>query len=594
MKKLLVVALSSAILLSLINCGGGGGGGGGGDADISTPSSETVTGNVVKGYVFGAIITFFALNSDGSRGAELGTGTTDSSGNFSVTMQAIPASPFLAESSGGSYVDEVTSSTVILTDTDHLCAVLPAGTTEAAVTALTNMACLRASAVAAGGVPLADAVDSSNAAIANQFNLLNIISVLPVDASNSADNNTALRDQRLYGIVLAGIAQEAYTLGVSAFDLATALATDAADGTLDGLDEGVAITIPNSAVSLGANAGLSDLQTAIDSFLASGVNNQTNLTDASVSLIATPIGINTAGTLYTTTTALPAWVYGVSGSVQISVSGGIEPYSCPLASGLPAGLTLNADCTLSGTIPGVSPTTIFPPFTVTVEDSAGSPASIDIQLYVTVVGAGPTVTPVTSGECTAGTSCNAQVATATGGSPGHYFTSDTFRNGAPPMGLVIGIDGYLTGTAPDTEGIFAFGVCVVDSIGAFDCNTTSVTIMLPGVEQFDGPYTGTYSGTAFCPGVGNIPLDDGASSITINNGAIIGTSDDGAISGTITASGSISMGAVGAECPAQFDGTASIDPGGDASGGGSWSCIVSTCPGDTGSASGSWSSSRSD
>ncbi len=593
MKKLLVVALSAAILLGLINCGGGGSGGGG----SSTASSETVTGNVVKGYISGATITFFALNSDGSRGAELGTSTTDSSGNFSVTIQPIPTSPFLAESSGGSYVDEVTKGTVFLTDTDHLCAVLPAGTTVAAVTALTNMACVRALVVAAGDVPLSDAVDSSNAAIANQFNLSNIISVLPVDASNFVDNNTAVTNQRLYGIVLAGIAKEADTLGVNAFDLATALATDAADGTLDGLDEGVAITIPNGAVPvpLDANAGLSDLQTAIDSFLASG-DNQTSLTDAKVSLISTPIGINTAGTLYTTTTALPAWVYDESGSVQISVSGGTAPYSCVLASGTPpAGLALNADCTLSGTItdPGGSPTTISPPFVVTVEDSSAPPATIDIQLYVTVVGAGPTVTPETSGECTADTACNALVATATGGVPPHYFTSDTFANGAPPLGLVIGTDGFLTGTAPDTEGTFAFGVCAVDSIGAFDCDTTSVTITLPGVEQFDGSYTGSYSGTAVCPGFGNFPIS-GTSSIAISNGAITGTSTDGNISGTITVNGSINMGAVGAACPAQFTGSASIDSSDHASGSGSWSCTVSTCPGDAGSATGSWSSSRID
>jgi hypothetical protein len=584
------LVLPVCITFLLIACGGGGGGGGGGgdgDGDSSTPSSETVTGNVVKGYISGATIIFFALNSDGSRGAELGSSTTDSSGNFSVTIQPIPTSPFLAESTGGSYVDEVTSSTVILTDTDHFCAVLPAGTTEAAVTALTNMACERALVVAAGDVPLADAVDSSNAAIANQFNLPSIISVLPVDASNFVDNNTAVTNQRLYGIVLAGIAKEADTLGVNAFDLATALATDVADGTLDGLDDGMVITIPDNAIDLNVDAGLSDLQTAIDAFLASG-DNQTSLTDASVSLIATPIGINTAGTLYTTTTALPAWVYGVLGSAQISVSGGTAPYSCVLASGTPpAGLALNADCTLSGTItdPGGSPTTISPPFVVTVEDSSAPPATIDIQLYVTVVGAGPTVTPVTSGECTADRACNALVATATGGVPPYYFTSDTFANGAPPLDLVIGTDGFLTGTAPDTEGTFAFGVCAVDSIGAFDCDTTSVTITLPGVEQFDGSYTGSYSGTAVCPGFGDFPIS-GTSSIAISNGAITGTSTAGNISGTITVNGSINMGAVGAACPAQFTGSAS--------GSGSWSCTVSTCPGDAGSATGSWSSSRID
>jgi hypothetical protein len=588
MRKLLVVTLFSAFLLSLINCGGGGGGG----DDGSTPSSDTVTGSLVKGYIADATITFYALNSDGSRGAQLGTGTTDGSGNYSVDIRPAPTGPFLAESSGGSYDDEVTSTAVTLADTDHFCAVLPAGTTQAAVTALTHMACLRALAVAAGEVPLADAVDSSNAAIANQFNLASIISVLPVDASNSTDNNTASRDRRLYGIVLAGIAKQAETLGVGSFDLATALATDAADGTLDGLDNLVPITIPDSAVTLDPDAALVDLQTGIDDFLGS-LRNQTNLLDASVSLTATPIGINTAGKLYTTTTALPAWIYGEVGSVQISVNGGVEPYFCVLASGtLPAGLTLSADCTLSGTIadPGGSPTTIFPPFEVNVADDAASPDSLSIPLYVTAVGAGPTVVPVTSGECTAGDTCDAQIATATGGVPPYYYTADTFSNGAPPLGLVVGIDGRLTGTAPNAEGTYAFSVCVVDSIGAFDCATTSVTINLPGVEQFDGFYTGSYSGTASCPGF-NFPIS-GSSSVTISNGAISGTSDDGNITGTITANGAVSMGAVGADCPAQFTGSASIDAGGNASAGGSWSCTVSSCPGDPGSASGSWSSSR--
>jgi large repetitive protein len=64
---------------------------------------------------------------------------------------------------------------------------------------------------------------------------------------------------------------------------------------------------------------------------------------------------------------------------RVIVTGGTPPYACVLASGtLPPGLTLNADCTISGT-PQVAGTFSF---TVNVTDSVAGTATIAISLVV--------------------------------------------------------------------------------------------------------------------------------------------------------------------------------------------------------------------
>jgi hypothetical protein len=232
--------------------------------------------------------------------------------------------------------------------------------------------------------------------------------------------------------------------------------------------------------------------------------------------------------------------------------------------------------------------TIFSPFTVTITDSAASPASVDVQLYVTALAAGPTLVPVTTGTCTAELSCTVQIATVTGGTPPYYFTSDTFANGAPPLGMIIDLDGYLTGTAPGSEGTHSFSVCVVDAMGAQDCDTTSITVEVPGIEKFDGSYTGSYSGTAVGTQIGDFPIS-GGTSVTISNGIVSGTTDDGAVAGTINLNGAITMGIVGvSDCPVQYTGTIVISTEGVASGSGTWSCPVTG----GGSATGTWSVTR--
>lgn len=483
-------------LAVLFGCGGGGGGNSGGSSGAGGGGSPlSLEGNAVKGYLVGATVNLYGLNANGTKGSiVLGAATTDAKGKFTVSLTPAPSGAFQAETSGGFYTDEVSGATITLNFADHLCAVLPAGTVRATVTPITNVACLRAMALAASGVPLDDAVASSNTSVAQQFNLADIITTLPVAANNAADVATAVRDERNYGIVLAGLAQEAASLGVRAVDLGHAFADDLSDGTLDGKKGAAPITIPNSAVLLSASAGTGGLQSAINAFIASA-NNQTHITAAAVSSVPLPVGINTAGRLYTTTTVLPAWISGQSGSVTLTAKGGTPPYKCSLKTGsLPVGLSLSPNCVLSGTVsllPSGTTMSISAPFTVTVTDSATPPVAVDQELHVTITAPKPTLT-VTPATCAVSAPCSVSVAQASGGTPPYSFRSDSFAGGAPPLGMAVSLNGSLTGT-PSQAGVYNFGVCAVDLVGSSMCAQTSVTVNATLTVNIAGTGSGTVS-----------------------------------------------------------------------------------------------------
>jgi large repetitive protein len=91
---------------------------------------------------------------------------------------------------------------------------------------------------------------------------------------------------------------------------------------------------------------------------------------ASIAVIAYPVAVNPV--------VAPGLV-GLPYTGGISVSGGTPPYVCALAAGgLPPGLTLNANCTITGT--PVAPGSYS--FTVNVTDSASGSASVVLALDV--------------------------------------------------------------------------------------------------------------------------------------------------------------------------------------------------------------------
>ena len=473
-----------------------------------TPASVTLTGNVSKGPMIGATVTIFALNADGSTGAQLGTTITDSTGTYTVTLTPAPTTPVLAVATGGTYVNEATGATTALLAGDVLRAVLPAATTIATVTPLTNIAAARALALAADGTPLAVAVDASNIAVAQQYNVANIVTTLPVPVNDAARVAISTLAERHYGLVLAGIAQNAMTLGVRPMDLAAALAEDARDGVLNGTNRGVPINVPliaGGTFVLPVIAGTINIQTAINAFIATA-NNRGGLNQAAITLTPVPLGVNTAGTLYTTSTVLPAAVSLQAYTAGVTATGGTPPYTCALSAGstLPVGYSLVPNtCQITGTgalLGGGTTRTISAPFTITLTDSATPKASVGLTLYLTTVMPAP-VLITAQAVCIVGIPCDAPVVTgATGGTPPYYYSPDSFFLGsAPPVWGIVDISGHLRGT-PTAEGTFTFNVCVVDLVGAKTCGPTSVKVNPAGGSVLTVTMAGTGSGTvAFSP-----------------------------------------------------------------------------------------------
>jgi len=443
--------------------------------------------------------------------------------------------------------------------------------------------------MAAEGIYLATAVDAANFGVAGLYRIQNMIGVLPAPANNADELTMATWAERTYGIILGGIAQLAASLDVRAIDLGAALAADFSDGIFDGKNEAGNITVPTiggGTIPLPASAGITDLQKAINLFVASNIN-KTNLTVVQISSNPLPIqfGVNDAGRLYVTSTVLPAWTENQLGSTKLAASGGVPPYQCSVEAGsLPVGFSLNG-CVLSGTPPvlaGGTTMTITAPFTVTITDSATPPASAAVELRITIVRPAPILIPI-EGICILDVLCKTLVATGNGGTPPYYFTHDTFRNNPPPLGTVILTSGELSGTIK-TEGTINFTICVVDKIGAFSCGTSSVKVLKENpLSRFNGTYTGSYSGSHAYGSEG------GSVTLTVANGMITGTATGAitSLSGSVDAAGSASL-SVSGECPGSATGTFSVSDTG-ISVSGTFSCTASEY-GVT--VSGSWSAAR--
>ena len=458
-------------------------------ADVSATPVYLLAGQVLLASpVVGASVSLRPLGADGSLGAALpATATTDGLGGFSFSLATAPASPLVAMTSGGTCADLVTGAALVLQAGQALSAVVPVGTTQVAITPLTNMAASRARALAAAGSTPGAAAAAANAGVGRQFQIADVLETLPPAANNALQVSLATLDQRAYALVLAGLDQEASQRAVGEMALVSALALDLADGLLDGLAGSAAV--PLGAGTLGPAAGPPGLQAAIAAFAASSLN-QTGLTTQPVLAAAAPVGVS--GALYVAIGGLPAWRSGQAGTARVTASSATA--TC-VFSGLPAWLTA-AGCTLSGTAPILAAGTtrsVSAPFTVTVTDGGSSQIA---TLTVTVVQAAPALTlvqPAPGG--TVGQAYDASlVASATGGSAPYTFRSDTFANGTPPPGTVVDLGGHLVGT-PSLPGTYAFGVCAVDLVGLSRCASTSVTVVKPPTPVTVATWQGSFGGS---------------------------------------------------------------------------------------------------
>lgn len=264
----------SDLLLFLKSLPAAGSSGGGG-----TPTSGTISGTVVKGPVAGAAVAAFAI-VNGAMGALVGSGTTDASGSFTVSIGSY-AGPLTLQATAGTFADEATGTIMPLMSGDVLAACIPALTAGAATTGiqltpLTSMACARARALTGGTTPAN--VAAANAAVGAYFSINDILRTTPMDPMVAGSGTGATQDQKNYGMVVAAMSQYAQSIGMTASSssLVTAMARDASDGVMDGMMGSTGISLAGmggmTSGTMQATAGTSGLAAAMSTFIGSSMN----------------------------------------------------------------------------------------------------------------------------------------------------------------------------------------------------------------------------------------------------------------------------------------------------------------------------------
>jgi len=471
----LILLIIICLVMSLGGCGSGGssdpppaspsGGGGGGSS-----SSTTVSGSVVDGFISNAAIQAYQINANGTKGATIGSATTsDSTGAYSLNLGSY-SGPALIESSGGSFKDWATGTTITLASTDVMRSVISNATstsaTTAHITSLTYMATQRALRdMSLNGTAATTAVNNANSQVAQYFGSFNILTDKPIDPTVAGSAGGVSQNRVDYGMVLAGISQNAAANAWKPFSLVTAMANDASDGTHDGKQGTTQLTVTTNAgatANLPATAGKSDLGSKIDAFQNSAQNKSTGTTTPA---IITNLN-STSGTFssqpdpptgLTATTVSPTQI-----NLSWSASAGATGYNI-----YRGGTLLKSVTTLTSSDAGLTANTQYC-YTVTATDNAGNESNKSAQVCATTNVAPPSVPTGL---------------TATGASQSQVDLAWSAGAGAAPAGYKIYKAGVLlksvttttssdTGLAASTQ--YCYTVSSYDSAGNESAQTTQV------------------------------------------------------------------------------------------------------------------------
>ncbi|MGZ3723203.1 MAG: hypothetical protein ACXVA9_09745, partial [Bdellovibrionales bacterium] len=204
----------------------------------SSNVSVQISGRASAAPIKNATVNLYLLNIAGTRVRLLANGTTDASGNFSLTFVSSSAtlSQVVIEIgvTDGSYTEEAGGSTVSFALDQFRSRTVFDGTSQTmVVTPITEIAAARADALVAGGMDIATATAQANAEMAEASGLTNIISTLPADPTVAVTDPTS--QSALYGVLLAGISQFGSALGINSVQVTDALKTDFSDAVFDGL-----------------------------------------------------------------------------------------------------------------------------------------------------------------------------------------------------------------------------------------------------------------------------------------------------------------------------------------------------------------------
>lgn len=201
-KMAIKLAAAASLAMILAACGGGGGdsGGstgsnGGSTGGVTTPPATTptandpytgkpatgsttnqITGSVVKGPTAGATVTAYVLNADGSNGNAIGSGVTDASGAFSLSLTQDPKGMIRLVATGGTFTSEGDNSTQKLDTLELVAPYVTTDLTNFVITPVTDTASKRITyLVSKGGKSLAEAYTTASSAVLQLFSGNNVI-----------------------------------------------------------------------------------------------------------------------------------------------------------------------------------------------------------------------------------------------------------------------------------------------------------------------------------------------------------------------------------------------------------------------------------
>ncbi len=302
---------SLALAVAITGCGGGGGSSGGGGTTPQPAAKSAVSGAVTKGPVAGAQLYLYQMDAAGNKTGDAVAGPiqTAEDGSWSVQIPDSIPRPLLIESSGGTYTDEATGTTV---NAGSLNSFLPEGAETAAVTPLSellvrstrehlanNAESSLEEGIEAGGDVLDDVLGVS-------FDPLTTV------PSTTGDDPAA----KQYAAVLGGLSTQASNLSGSTdpFDTVIALVEDASDGVVDGKKNGGNITIGDNAGTLPDTSG-NDLADAINEYASE--NEELGVTSYSLSAVAgdngsvSPTSVSVLGGASANFSIMPAEGYSI-------------------------------------------------------------------------------------------------------------------------------------------------------------------------------------------------------------------------------------------------------------------------------------------
>jgi hypothetical protein len=241
-------------------------------------TSSSVSGTVFNGLMTRATVTAYAIDN-GVAGARIASVATDGNGNFTMPLGSY-AGAVMLQMSGGTYADEATGTTMTMSASDIMSAVMPTvanGTAVSGVwlTAMTSMAQARAAGLAGGMTDIN--IAAANTAMGNYFSVGDILKTRPMDPTVAGSGTNASQDARNYGMTLAAMSQYAENLNMSVSSaMVMAMMSDAADGVMNGMRGSTPISMSMGGMmgsgNMAPTAGAGGLAAAMTTFMNSAAN----------------------------------------------------------------------------------------------------------------------------------------------------------------------------------------------------------------------------------------------------------------------------------------------------------------------------------